>query len=108
VAVSRGAHDALRFAMWCGFGIPEALLQVYYGALIFAPGQSIVRWQFAQEVLKGVQVRCGLEEGWGPLLQTFEGYTDTVSSVAFSTAGDRLASASWHQTVQRLDSHCIG
>jgi hypothetical protein len=41
--VSNVVHDALSFAMWSGSGIQEAPLQVYYGALVFAPERSIVR-----------------------------------------------------------------
>jgi WD40 repeat protein len=102
--VSNVVHDALRFAMWSGSGIQEAPLQVYYGALVFAPERSIVRHQFKGEMPKGVQVKCGLDEDWGPLLQTLEGHTGGVRSVAFSGAGDRLASASRDQTVRVWDA----
>ena len=97
-------HDALRFAMWSGAGIQEAPLQVYYGALVFAPKQSVVRHQFRREMPEGVQVKSGLDQEWGPLLQTLEGHTDSVSSVAFSAAGDRLASASSDKTVRVWDA----
>jgi hypothetical protein len=92
--VSNVVHDALRFAMWSGSGIQEAPLQVYYGALVFAPERSIVRHHFRWEMPEGAQVKYGLDEDWGPLLQTLEGHTGSVSSVAYSAAGDRLASAS--------------
>ena len=90
--------------MWSGAGIQEAPLQVYYGALVFAPKQSVVRHQFRREMPERVQVKSGLDQEWGPLLQTLEGHTDTVSSVAFSAAGDRLASASWDKTVRVWDA----
>ncbi|CAN9292558.1 unnamed protein product [Alternaria alternata] len=96
--VSSVVHDALRFAMWSGSGIQEAPLQVYYGALVFAPERSIVRHQFEGEMPAGVQVKRGLDEDWGPLLQTLEGHTSYITSVAFSAAGDRLASASYDKT----------
>ena len=90
--------------MWSGAGIQEAPLQVYYGALVFAPKQSVVRHQFRREMPEGVQVKSGLDQEWGPLLQTLEGHTSTVSSVAFSAAGDRLASASLDKTVRVWDA----
>jgi WD40 repeat protein len=102
--MSEVVHDALRFAMWIGSGIQEAPLQVYYAGLGFAPKESIVRRHFSQEMPEGIEVKCGLDEGWGPLLQTLEGHTSIVSSVAFSAAGDRLASASWDKTVRVWDA----
>jgi len=102
--VSNVVHDALRFAMWSVSGIQEAPLQVYYGALVFAPKKSFVRHQFREEMPKRVQVKCGLDEDWGPLLQTFESYTKRDIGVAFSAAGDRLASASSDHTVRVWDA----
>ncbi|KAF1955560.1 NACHT-domain-containing protein, partial [Byssothecium circinans] len=91
VVLSEFVHDALRFAMWSGLGIQEAPLQVYFAALVFAPKRSIVRKQFAQEMPGWVEVKLGLDEDWGALLQTLEGHTSWVTSVAFSPQGDRLA-----------------
>ena len=81
-------YDALRFAMWGGSGVQEAPLQVYYGALVFAPEQSLVRQQYRQEMPAGVRVKQGLDKDWGALLQTLEGYTDYVSSVTFLADSD--------------------
>ena len=72
----------------------DSALQVYHNALVFEPQQSIVRQMFKRETPEEVQVKSELDEDWGPLLHTLKGHTDRVTSVAFSVAGDRLASAS--------------
>jgi WD40 repeat protein len=86
-------HDALRLVMWSGSGLQKAPLQVYYAALIFAPEKSIVRREFAEEMPAWVEVKSKLDKDWGPLLQTLEGHSGWVTSVAFSPQGDRLATS---------------
>lgn len=51
-----------------------------------------------------MRIKSRLDEDWGSVLQTLEGHADGVSSVAFSPAGDRLASASRDKTVQVWDA----
>ncbi|PSN59069.1 hypothetical protein BS50DRAFT_626899 [Corynespora cassiicola Philippines] len=104
-AVSQFIHDGLRLAMWSGPGIQEAPLQMYYSAPVFAPRQSIVRRQYQREMPEGWEVKCGLDDDWGALLQTLEGHTHSVTSVAFSPVGDRLASGSYDSTVRVWDAN---
>ncbi|KAF2994064.1 hypothetical protein E8E13_002329 [Curvularia kusanoi] len=108
--VSKLVHDALRFATWCGSGIQDAPLQVYYGALVFAPAQSIVRQQFKREMPEEVRMMLGLKADWDSLLQTLEGHTNLVTSVAFSHNSTWLASASRDGTIRIWDAnsgHCL-
>jgi WD40 repeat protein len=81
-------------------GIEQAPLQIYCGALVFAPADSQVRKQFKNQMPCWVQRLPDVQKNWGPLLQTLEGHSDGVLFVAFSPDGKQLASAS--ETTVRL------
>jgi WD40 repeat protein len=84
--------------------IERSPLQAYGSALLFSPKQSIVRKLFQHEGLEGIALKPGMSDGWSACLQTLEGHSDWVSSVAFSHDSTRLASASDDNTVKIWDA----
>src|SRR2546421_13123241 len=105
-----------RFALYGRPAIEKAPLQAYCSALIFAPAKSIVRKQFEDRIPRWMQKLPRVLEDWSAQLQTLEGHSDWVSSVAFSPDGKLVASDSddgtlslWDavtgEALQRLEGH---
>ena len=89
-----------RFALYSRLAIEQAPLQIYYSALIFAPKRSIVRKQFTDQIPRWMQRLPEVQKDWSALLQTLEGHSDRVHSVAFSPNGKLIASGSGDRTVR--------
>src|SRR5215469_11429058 len=96
-----------RFILYNRSTIEQAPLQTYY-RLISAPLKSIVRRQFISDIPLWIRMLASnFQENWNALLQTLEGHSShlpiylpeyyhsgSVNSIAFSTDGKYLASAS--------------
>ncbi|KAL2887439.1 Vegetative incompatibility protein HET-E-1 [Ceratocystis lukuohia] len=97
-------QDARLFLLSHGGMIDVAPLQVYISALIFSPPNSVTRQNFSHELPDWIDLRPRIEETWQSCLQTFQGHRYIVTSVVFSTDGQRLASGSFDNTVKIWDA----
>ena len=95
-------HDAKRFLLYNRSMIEKAPLQTYCSALIFAPEDSVVRKQFENHIPSWICKKPRVQAKWNATLQTLEGHSSWVNSVAFSPDGKLVASGSWRQHSQAL------
>ena len=79
-------------------------LQAYASALIFSPANTIIRHYFKKEEPKWITIKPTIGDKWSACLQTLEGHSNSVNSVAFSHDSTRLASASDDRTVKIWDA----
>ena len=89
----------------CHHAIRVSAPQIYKSALSFCPSGSKIRKVY-DKVLQsyGVHVTHGLRTAWSSGVTTLEGHSDIVNSVAYSSAGDRIVSASRDETIRLWDA----
>ena len=97
-------RDARRFIMSHKQPIQISPLQVYASALIFSPAGSLIRRHFKKEEPEWITIKPPMRDEWSECLQTLEGHSSGVYSVAFSHDSARLASASGDNTVKVWDA----
>src|SRR6266536_872884 len=97
-------RDAKRFILSCYSIANSSPLQLYSSALIFAPKETIIRKTFQNYIPGWISQPPKVELGWNAVLQTLEGHSSGVNSVAFSHDSKLLASASSDRTVKVWDA----
>ncbi|KAJ5413900.1 hypothetical protein N7509_000527 [Penicillium cosmopolitanum] len=103
VSLLEQVRDATRFIQYHRTGIENSPLQVYCSPLVFSLSKSLTRRAFQKERLYWVLKYPIVEKDWSACLQTLEGHSNEVTSIAWSRDGSRLASGSWDNTVRIWD-----
>jgi WD40 repeat protein len=102
--ISRFLHDAKRFILsYCSIA-DLSPLQLYSSALTFAPKKSIIRNIFQNYIPDWILQEPNTDLEWNAVLQTLEGHSNCVNSVAFSHDSKLLASASHDHTIKLWDA----
>ncbi|KAJ5101029.1 hypothetical protein N7456_007081 [Penicillium angulare] len=96
-------QDASRFIQYYRAGIESSPLQVYCSPLVFGPSKSLTRIAFEEDRPDWVLNHPIVEEKWSASLQTLEGHSRAVDSIAWSPDRSRLASGSADKTVRIWD-----
>jgi len=97
-------NDAIKFIAVFGPPISQSTPHIYLSALPFAPKNSLVAKHYMPLFPKVLHLKTGKADQWPPIIDVFEGHTNSVNSIAFSQDGKRIVSGSYDQTIRVWDA----
>ncbi|KAK6495585.1 hypothetical protein TWF481_002633 [Arthrobotrys musiformis] len=97
-------YDAKRFIRFNRSIMERSPLQVYLSCLLFSPNQCLIRRQKWGEIPPWIKSASAFQQSWDSCVQTLEGHSRWVGSVAFSHDGKQLASGSHDTTIKLWDT----
>ncbi|KAL8284638.1 hypothetical protein RB600_009181 [Gaeumannomyces tritici] len=103
-AVSALLRDVRRVILSYCSVVDASPLQLYCSAIVFAPEESVVRKMFRDQFPAWLALVPQVDQNWDAYLQTLEGHSGGVNSVAFAHDGKTLASASSDNTIKLWDT----
>jgi WD40 repeat protein len=95
-------RDAIRFILYNRQTIENTPLQIYTSALIFSPTNSLIRKLF-KESKPTWTAKPVVKSNWDDCLQTLEGHSDLITTVAISLNG-RWVSSNCDEEVRVWDA----
>lgn len=99
---SQFLYDSKRFILQNIQLADTAPLQLYRSGLAFSPLDSMTRKMFGKDLCRWLHTMPQVKNSWSAELQTLEGHSSSVQSVAFSPESDgrMVASGSHDRTIK--------
>ncbi|KAF7966502.1 hypothetical protein HWV62_38124, partial [Athelia sp. TMB] len=96
--------DSIKFIRAFASVISDSAPHIYISALPFSPSKSIVKQQYSSRISSTLCVKSGMRAQWPSCELVIEGHHGFVTSLTFSSDGERIASVSDDETIRVWDA----